>query len=400
MRRLASFLTIILIAIALTFSSASAQAEAPPVVHAVMFWMNGCPHCHEVLENVLPPLQGKYGAQLEILLVEVVDVEDVNRLYEVAASYGIPREQVGVPFLVIGDRVLIGARQIPDELPGLIESHLAKSGVDWPAIPRLDEFLLQPTPVPQVASIPGGAVVRVSLFTTLDCQDCQLITAQALGPLYQQYGEQLQVQTIDVVTSADVAYLYQVAAGYGLSSDQVDLPLLIIGEHVLMVEEIPAQLPALIKFYLARGGVDFPSHPPRSDAAASSPTLDLPAATEAPLPAEAAPAHTQSNGFILAIVVIALMVIALVYSLLAFTLGKTFSLPAWTDWLIPALIVIGIGVAAYLSYVETQSVEAICGPVGDCNTVQQSRYAKLFDILPIGVLGLLGYVALLASWIA
>jgi uncharacterized membrane protein len=66
--------------------------------------------------------------------------------------------------------------------------------------------------------------------------------------------------------------------------------------------------------------------------------------------------------------------------------------PHWGDWLIPALIVIGIGVAGYLSYVETQSVEAVCGPVGDCNTVQQSRYATLFGFLPIGVLGLMGYL--------
>jgi uncharacterized membrane protein len=63
-------------------------------------------------------------------------------------------------------------------------------------------------------------------------------------------------------------------------------------------------------------------------------------------------------------------------------------------------IIIGIGVAGYLSYVETQSVEAICGPVGDCNAVQQSRYAKLFDVLPVGVLGLLGYISLLAAWLA
>lgn len=94
------------------------------------------------------------------------------------------------------------------------------------------------------------------------------------------------------------------------------------------------------------------------------------------------------------------MGIALVYSLIAFALGKTFPLPTWGDWLIPILIVIGIGVAAYLSYVETQSIEAVCGPIGDCNTVQQSRYATLFGFLPVGVLGLLGYLGLLAAWLA
>jgi uncharacterized membrane protein len=53
----------------------------------------------------------------------------------------------------------------------------------------------------------------------------------------------------------------------------------------------------------------------------------------------------------------------------------------------------------YLSYVETTGAEAICGPVGDCNSVQESEYALLFGILPIAVLGLVGYVAILAAYV-
>jgi uncharacterized membrane protein len=68
-------------------------------------------------------------------------------------------------------------------------------------------------------------------------------------------------------------------------------------------------------------------------------------------------------------------------------------------WVIPLLCVIGFGVAGYLAYVETTQVTAVCGPVGDCNTVQQSEYARLFGILPIGVLGLIGYVAIFISWL-
>lgn len=107
----------------------------------------------------------------------------------------------------------------------------------------------------------------------------------------------------------------------------------------------------------------------------------------------------QNNGFTLALVIMGFMGAALIYSLIAFGLGKTLFIPAWADWLIPIIIVIGIGVAGYLSYVETQSVDAICGPVGNCNTVQQSRYAKLFGVLPVGVFGLFGYLGLIAAWL-
>jgi len=55
-------------------------------------------------------------------------------------------------------------------------------------------------------------------------------------------------------------------------------------------------------------------------------------------------------------------------------------------------------VAGYLAYIETQMVQAACGPVGDCNAVQASPYARLFGVLPVGVLGMLGYLAMLGAW--
>jgi uncharacterized membrane protein len=36
--------------------------------------------------------------------------------------------------------------------------------------------------------------------------------------------------------------------------------------------------------------------------------------------------------------------------------------------------------------------------VGDCNTVQSSKYAMLFGIMPVGVLGIIGYLGLLVAW--
>jgi len=103
-------------------------------------------------------------------------------------------------------------------------------------------------------------------------------------------------------------------------------------------------------------------------------------------------------GNILAIVVLMGMIVFVGRSAFVFPrLGAT-PLPAWRNWAVPALALLGCGVAAYLAYVETANVSAVCGPVGDCNTVQQSTYARLFGVLPIGVLGLLGYIAILTAW--
>ena len=35
---------------------------------------------------------------------------------------------------------------------------------------------------------------------------------------------------------------------------------------------------------------------------------------------------------------------------------------------------------------------ALCGPVGDCNAVQQSTYARLFGVLPVAYVGMAGYL--------
>ncbi|MEW5720485.1 MAG: hypothetical protein AB1817_17815, partial [Chloroflexota bacterium] len=108
-----------------------ALAPVKPVVRAAMFWMNGCPHCEEIINRVLPPLQQQYGAQLDVRLIEVATTQDVDHLYQLAASFGIPKEQTGVPFLVLGNQALT-ANQIPTELPRVIEKYLASGGVDLP----------------------------------------------------------------------------------------------------------------------------------------------------------------------------------------------------------------------------------------------------------------------------
>jgi uncharacterized membrane protein len=57
-----------------------------------------------------------------------------------------------------------------------------------------------------------------------------------------------------------------------------------------------------------------------------------------------------------------------------------------------------LGVAAYLSFVEVSQVEALCGPVGNCNAVQRSPYATLFGVVPMAVLGLAAYIAIGFAW--
>ncbi len=74
------------------FASTEATPEATrPVVRAVMFWINGCPSCHNVLENVLPPLQEKYGEQFQVHLIEVVGLDDYETWSNGLPAWEYPR---------------------------------------------------------------------------------------------------------------------------------------------------------------------------------------------------------------------------------------------------------------------------------------------------------------------
>jgi uncharacterized membrane protein/thiol-disulfide isomerase/thioredoxin len=380
LRRLASFLPIILLAVALTFSSASAQVEAPPVVHAVLFWMDGCPHCHEVLDNVLPPLQEKYGGQLDILLVELATMQDIEMLYQVSAAYNIPREQTFVPFLIIGETTLVGADNIQARMPALIEQHLAQGGVDFPDILH-SPMSLSTTP-------PATEKTKVYIFWGDGCPHCEAARPY-LHELSQRYPN-VEILEYEVWYQIENQALFvQMAAKFGFEPRFV--PTIFIGESYWegysdeMKPELENAVAACAEAGCPDAGLGIVPGP--TELPASEPEVST-SSTE-----------VRDDGFLLAIVIMIGMGVALLYSMIAFSLGKAFTLPAWGDWLIPVLIVIGIGVAAYLSYVETQAVEAVCGPVGDCNTVQQSRYATLFGFLPVGVLGLLGYLGMLAAWL-
>ena len=269
-----------------------AQA-APPVVRALLFWEEGCPYCTGIIEHVLPPLQQEYGTRLEIVLLQVVTQQDVDRLQAVASTFGIPEEDVIVPFLVLGDQVLMGAPDIREELPGLIAQYLALGVADPPQSEA------------SASAEPTGAA----------------------------------------------------SSGCGVSTPCAS-------------DSPPTPSPSIV--YL--------SAPP-----AEQPT---------------------SNGFALAVVVMAGIVAALsVVGVQAWRTTRADGFPPasglsekWRNLAFVSLALVGLGVAGYLAYVETQMVQAACGPVGDCNAVQSSSYARLFGALPLGVLGMIGYGAMLTGW--
>lgn len=282
MKRYSIVFPIILLFSLLVVPPTNAHAQSyQPVVHAVLFYSPTCPHCQHVINDTLPPLLQKYGHQLEIIGVDVTQPQ--GQTLFLAALDKFKLQDGGVPFLVIGDKYLMGSADIPERLPGMIEMYLAQGGVDFPDIPGLRDALgATENSAPQTAPNP------------------------------------------DSVSSASPTM-----------------------ENLTWQE----------KFAL------------------------------------------DPSGNMLAILVLAGIIGTVAWTIIQFRKKKMESTKSNWDWIIPILCAFGFGVAGYLAYVETAQVTAVCGPVGDCNTVQQSEYARLFGIIPIGMIGLVGYAAIVTAWL-
>ncbi len=72
----------------------------------------------------------------------------------------------------------------------------------------------------------------------------------------------------------------------------------------------------------------------------------------------------------------------------------------WYKWAIPILALGGLAVSGYLAFVEVKGAEVACGPLlTGCTDVQNSKYAILFGVLPVGEFGFMGNIAVLAAWV-
>lgn len=265
-------------------------------------------------------------------------------------------------------------------------------------------------------------VVHVVFFFNPECENCHLVMTRDLPPLRGKYGDKLDILQVDT-SKPDGLELYQAMyRHFKLPDDRLGTPAIVIDESVLVgVDEIPAKLPNLVEEGLTRGGINWPNIPGLALYIANTATTNI-----YPSPLITTQSKGQDKGYTqsgntstwerlstkfkkdpvansLAVVILVGMIISILvvlFILIRNIYGENTPPAAFriTDWLIPLIILIGLAVAGYLTYIEISEKQAICGPVGHCNEVQNSPYAKLFGILPIGVLGLIGNVSLLATW--
>ncbi len=274
----------VLLALALSAGLAGAQAAAQaekPVVRAILFWMDSCRHCHEVIEQVLPPLKAKYGEQFDILLAEMKSDDDWSRLENLAGAYGVSADRLGVPLLIVGEKALVGSAQIGRQLPSLIDEYLAKGGTALP--PQLDWLSAVPyavsttttlryaTSTSTSTSTPAGGV-RALYFYSKTCPHCETVLKEVLTPLQTTYGDRFEVKMLELGVPANYELLARAEASLPVSGEKQAIPVLVIGDQVLAGEtEIRQRLADLVSQGFGQGGLDWPAIPGLEAAQASTP---------------------------------------------------------------------------------------------------------------------------------
>lgn len=312
MRRFMYMLVLTIVLTAAPLASVLAQPAPDSTVKAVLFYSPTCPHCHTVINDTLIPLMDQYGDRFLVIGIDITQPGGQTLYNASTERFRIPQEMSGVPRLIVGDNVLIGSLQIPEELPGIIEAGLASGGIAWPDIPGLAEALAAGEQAEQ-----AEAAAPETPATTPEPA-----VAAAATPLP------------DATTTPEVV---------AITADSVP----------------PA-------------GVDVGGLP---------------------------------DGGGLAAIILGVMLLALAYAgfriysarATLFSSGGAWD-RAITSPLILVLALLGLGVAGYLAYVEITHTAAVCGPVGECNVVQSSDYAQVLGI-PVAVLGIFNYLAIMGLWI-
>ncbi len=345
LKKLSLHVVVLLVVACLVVPSMAVAQSSKAVVEAVLFYSPNCGHCHMVINEVLMPMVDEYGDQLQIMGIDTSQPGG-SQLYQAAIEhYQVPPQRRGVPTLIIGDVVLVGSGEIPEQFPTLVEQGLAAGGIGPPDIPGLAQMLAQAQDEPAPTSAPPETATPAPTLTA--------ISLPAVTPVS-------TLTAVPLPTATPAATLTAVplpTATPAPSPTDVSAPsMLTVGKDEIVLTE---------------------DQDPPSD-----------------------PAGSALAGVVLAGLVLACMYAARRMALARQSLLRLCSRDSVAyakTWAIPLLTVLGLIVAAYLAYVETNHVEAVCGPVGKCNIVQTSAYAKILGI-PVAVLGVLNYLAIGVLW--
>lgn len=341
-------------ALLLLFPSIISAQE--PVVYGVFFFSPTCPHCIDVLTNQWPSIQNEFGDQLQVLFIDATSEQGGQLMLTALDAMGIPSS--GVPMLIIGTDVMVGSNDIPLRAAVIVREGLASGGIGLPPIPGIDVvYQAARTQADQEAAASAHINTEASVAPTEveAVIDTNIFAEPDQAPTL---AEQLAADPI--ANGLAIVILVLLALSFLVALPAI---LTVAGKS----PQLPARLQPLALALVALIGLGLALS--LLAGSGSDPLVLLLAAGE-----------------------------LIVFIVIVGTILRAWRKSAFPTWLVPLAAVSGLAVAGYLAYVELTLSDAVCGVVGNCNTVQQSTYAQILGV-PIGVLGIAGYLLILGTWL-
>ncbi len=251
------------------------------------------------------------------------------------------------------------------------------------------QLLLILVPSQGVTANHAQSLKAVLLYPSF-CAECPAVIEDFLFPLTAQQGDKLELFPVDITETPGKALFQQVLQRFGSRPDSWDRPAVLTGDFIFRgKQEITEGLPALLAGEQTVALTSWPDLPGLQQLIRGEEGDD----------AEDAGHGNDSIAAGLAWTVMAMMLLSLSFSASRLAKqGRSLSAAsAIRSWSLPIFALLGLGIGVYLSSVALTHSTAMCGPIGDCMSVQASPYARLLDI-PMSMWGVAFYLGILLLW--
>ena len=252
-------------------------------------------------------------------------------------------------------------------------------------------------------------IFKAVYFYKNNCSECETVLKSTLPALKEKYGDQLEILAVNNGSSKGGDLYLNGLLEMGISFSH-NLPLLLMHKSYLSgYDQISKTFPELIGEKLKYESVDWPHINGLKEL--------LVEIDQQPLQGQIFWIKAgQSNwiqlkkdnvietfnrdfvGNTVAVFVLLGMIICIIGTFTVFIKTEVTAPTDFPIWIIPVLSLVGLFISGYMTYTGMSNTKAVCGPIGDCNTVQQSSYSYLFGIFRVSVLGFISYLMILVNW--
>lgn len=334
-------------------SPVHSQETSTPHINILFFYKSECANCEKLQRQILPELKQRFGNQITILSLNTGSQQGGQLYLSALVDLEIPFSQP-LPIVVVEGRQWSDPTEIANQLPDVVETALNNSISGWPAVTGLKDFL------ERLQSLPESEKSRWFISAqsgTIGFMVSDMAVKFNHDPSGNSYAVVVLISMIIVLGYTLFLFLKS-------RSPEIDL----FSQWIILIVSITG---IAITWQLAEMDQILQGHKLFGES-------------------------TESQ---LAFLVLTGMVAAFIFNLWALFGSTAHKIAVWQRWIIPLLLAVGFIATGYLMIIQTSDIEAVCGAMGDCNSVQQSKYSSLFGVISVSVLGLLGQGLILSSWV-